>query len=112
MLGVCDLMERAAVATVEEVPPGGRKLLEVNGLEIALFNVDGNYYAIDNVCPHRQGPLIRGKIDQLGVLCPMHGWRFELSTGECKRHPHSRARVYSVHLDGNLLMLDLNGENQ
>jgi nitrite reductase/ring-hydroxylating ferredoxin subunit len=99
--------QKIKIATIEEVPVGGRKLVEVDGLEIALFNLDGRYYAMNNVCPHRQGPLIRGKIDQGGVYCPMHGWRFELETGECRLHPHAKAKVYPVHLERGALFVDL-----
>jgi nitrite reductase/ring-hydroxylating ferredoxin subunit len=99
--------QKIRIATIEEVPAGGRKLIEVNGLEIALFNLEGRYCAMNNVCPHRQGPLIRGKIDQGGIHCPMHGWRFELETGECQRHPHAKATVYPVRVEGNALFVDL-----
>jgi 3-phenylpropionate/trans-cinnamate dioxygenase ferredoxin subunit len=64
---------------LEELPPGSRKLVKLKNVEIALFNIAGELYAIKNRCPHRSGPLIRGFIDpHNGIKCPMHGWRFDL----------------------------------
>jgi nitrite reductase (NADH) small subunit len=85
---------RIRVAAADEIPVGGRKLVRAGGREVALFNVDGVIYAIDNRCPHRNGPLIRGYLDGLGIKCPMHGWRYELATGESERP--ARATVYPV----------------
>ena len=75
---------------VDELPPGERKLVSINDIEIALFNINGTVFAINNRCPHRKGPLIRGFTDsEGGIKCPMHGWRFDLRTGESKRPAHA-----------------------
>ena len=67
---------------LQELPPGGRKLVKLHNIDIALFNIQGVIYAIKNRCPHRSGPLIRGFIDLTGgIKCPMHGWRFDLREG-------------------------------
>ena len=84
--------------TIDALPPRERKLIKIDTIEIALFNIDGTVFAIKNRCPHRSGPLIRGYIDnEGGVKCPMHGWRFDLRTGESKRPAH--ATVYQAKIE-------------
>ena len=61
-----------------------RKLVQVNGLEIAVFNVGGQLYASGAVCPHEGGPLEDGTLDGDVVICPWHGFDFDLKTGECR----------------------------
>ena len=70
------------VANRAELPPGGKILLEVDGRAIALFNVDGTFYAIDDVCTHDGGPLAEGDLDGCAIQCPRHGARFDVRTGK------------------------------
>jgi len=69
------------VAERSELPPGGKKLAEVEGRAIALFNVDGSFYAIDDVCTHDGGPLAEGDFEGTEIRCPRHGARFDVRTG-------------------------------
>jgi len=69
------------IATVDEIAPGQAKLVEVNGNEIALFNVGGQFHAIDNNCTHVGGPLCEGEISGFEVTCPWHGATFDVTTG-------------------------------
>jgi nitrite reductase/ring-hydroxylating ferredoxin subunit len=69
------------VATTHELSPGQGKLIEVQQKRIALFNVAGQFYAIDDMCPHRGGPLSEGELVGEAVVCPWHGAIFELRTG-------------------------------
>ena len=70
------------VATRTELPTGGKKLVEVDGRAIAVFNVDGTYYAIDDVCTHDGGPLAEGELMGCEIKCPRHGARFDVRTGK------------------------------
>jgi nitrite reductase/ring-hydroxylating ferredoxin subunit len=89
------------VGKVDELPSGEGKLIEVNRKRIALFNVDGRYYAIDDVCPHRGAPLSEGEIEGEAVVCPWHGAMFELATGEVRRFPAAAGvATYEVRLEG------------
>jgi nitrite reductase/ring-hydroxylating ferredoxin subunit len=89
---------------LRELPAGGRKLVKLNGIEIALFNIGGTIYAIKNRCPHRSGPLIRGFIDPAGgIKCPMHGWRFDLRDGSSERP--ATATVYRVRAENGIVFL-------
>ncbi len=88
-----------AVARLADLGERGRTVVQVGEVEIALFRVAERVYAIQNRCPHRNGPLIRGFLDDgPGIRCPMHGWRYDLATGDCDRP--AKATVYPVRVDG------------
>jgi len=74
-----------------------------------VFNVDGTYYAVGNRCPHRSGPLFRGKVEKveetLAVRCPLHGWLFELATGRCLTRPSAGTPSFPVHCEDGKLFL-------
>jgi nitrite reductase/ring-hydroxylating ferredoxin subunit len=100
------------LAKASEIPAGERKLVTVNGLQIAVFHVGERFYALNNSCPHRQGPLVRGTLveseegEGCAVRCPMHGWKFDLATGDSHGRP-GNATVYKLVLDGDELHIDL-----
>lgn len=70
------------VATRSTLPAGDKVLTEIDGRPIALFNVDGSYFAIDDVCTHDGGPLAEGEFVGCEVRCPRHGARFDVRTGQ------------------------------
>lgn len=70
------------VAKTGELAPGQGKVVEVAGVPVALFNVGGVFYALDNTCPHRGGPLGEGLVDGETVICPWHNWQFSVKTGQ------------------------------
>ena len=94
------------LARTDELPPGQGKLVEVNQKRIALFNVGGCYYALDDMCPHRGGPLSEGELEGATVVCPWHGTIFDLATGNVTR-PAAAAGVatYDVRLDGEAIAI-------
>jgi 3-phenylpropionate/trans-cinnamate dioxygenase ferredoxin component len=69
------------VGTVEEVEPGQRKVIFVDGRSMLLFNIDGTIHAIDNACPHNGASLASGQLDGCVLRCPAHGLRFDVRTG-------------------------------
>jgi nitrite reductase/ring-hydroxylating ferredoxin subunit len=75
------------VARVGEVPPGTARRVTVAERWVGLFNIDGAYFAIDNVCLHRGGPLADGAISGCIVTCPWHGWQFDVRTGSLVQDP-------------------------
>ncbi|HEX8709652.1 MAG TPA: non-heme iron oxygenase ferredoxin subunit [Pyrinomonadaceae bacterium] len=76
--------EKVRVGRVEDVPPGRGATVELlNGTELALYNVGGEFYAIENFCPHKGAPLADGRLCGHAVECDWHGWRFDLRTGRC-----------------------------
>jgi nitrite reductase/ring-hydroxylating ferredoxin subunit len=67
---------------VEDCPPGGSLETVVGESIVALFNVDGQFFALDGICPHQGGPLGEGKLTGCIVTCPWHGWQFDVRTGQ------------------------------
>lgn len=90
------------VAATEDLPPGQRLLVEIEGIRIALFNLNGEFYAIEDVCTHDGGPLVEGEILEGGqVECPRHGARFDIRTGEALSMPaFEPTPSYDVEVDG------------
>ena len=75
---------------------GKSAIIEVGDKEIALFNYKGNFYAIDNTCPHRGSPLGEGRVEEGILICPNHEWRFELKSGWCPQNPELSTEVYPI----------------
>ncbi|MFW6058760.1 MAG: Rieske (2Fe-2S) protein [Phycisphaeraceae bacterium] len=108
--------QRHVICAVDELPPGERRIVEINGRSIGVFNVNGKYHAIRNVCPHQLAPLCKGKVtgtalpsnpgeyhwgrDGEIIRCPWHGWEFDLTTGKSVFNPHRlRVKSYEVHVE-------------
>jgi len=93
--------EFVKVANVEDVPPGEMKIVEMDGEEIAVANVDGGFFAFNNTCTHRGGPLGEGLLMGEVVECPFHGGQFNVRTGEVvSAPPEEPVQTYAVHVDG------------
>ena len=96
------------VATTSEVPPGTGKVVQADGLDIALFNVEGTFFAIDNTCTHAGGPLSEGEMNGVEVTCPWHGGVFDVTTGEVLGPPPGRAvNRHNVRVDGSDIEVEL-----
>ncbi len=88
-------------AETKDLEPGTAKLVEIEGREIALFNVDGKFHAIDNTCTHQGGPLAEGEIGGNVVTCPWHGATYNIKTGEVLGRPApSGVASYNVRVEG------------
>jgi len=98
---------RIKVARTSDVAPGRGALVQVDGREIALFNVEGCFYAIDAICPHQGGPLQDGDIEGESVICPLHDYDFNLKTGESSVAPDLRVMTFPVTIEGEEVFLDL-----
>jgi nitrite reductase/ring-hydroxylating ferredoxin subunit/metal-sulfur cluster biosynthetic enzyme len=89
------------VATVTDIPPGHKKVVEVEGTLIVLVNLGGKIYAIEDVCTHDGGPLGEGKLEGGELVCPRHGARFDVRTGAATRLPaFEPAPTYEVRVEG------------
>jgi nitrite reductase/ring-hydroxylating ferredoxin subunit len=95
------------VASVADVPPGQCKSVSADGREIGLFNCDGKFHAIDNVCPHAGGPLAEGGLDGEVVTCPWHGWRFNVCTGVSAMSPALKVKTFEVKVEGNDVLVGI-----
>ena len=112
-----------AVASIAELPPGGRKIVDVEGRSIGIFNVNGCYVAVLNVCPHELAPVCRGRVGGTTLpsapgeycwgregeilACPWHGWEFDLLTGKALADPRKRLRLYPVSVEGDTVYVCL-----
>jgi len=85
---------------VSEVPPGDCRTIEVDGTMVAVFNVNGQFYAMDGSCPHAGGPLGDGFLNGNLVTCPWHGWQFDVTTGACTFSPEIKQPLCAVRMDG------------
>ncbi len=88
------------VGQVEDVPPGRGATVELdNGKELALYNVGGKFFAIENFCPHKGAPLADGRLCGHMVECDWHGWRFDVRTGECTNRNSPAVQSYEVRIE-------------
>jgi NAD(P)H-dependent nitrite reductase small subunit len=94
------------VASIGEIPTGAGRLVEVGGEEVALFNFNGEYYAISDLCPHRGASLAEGFLDGGKIFCPLHCFDFSLKTGECGTVPSLRVRTYEVKIAGEYIFVE------
>ena len=75
--------------------------------DIAVFNIDDNFYAISNVCAHKGGPLSQGTLEKSIVTCPWHGWKYDVLNGKSPHQGGDSVNSYKIHVFGNKLYLDL-----
>lgn len=94
------------VARADEIAPGEKKIVEVDGIEVVIVNLDGAFYAIEDMCTHDGGPLGEGKLEGCQLICPRHGARFDVRTGAALTLPaFEAAPTYEVKVqDGNVLV--------
>ncbi len=92
--------ELVTVGRVEEVPAGRGATVELKqGRELALYNVGGRFYAVENFCPHKGAPLADGRLCDMSVTCDWHGWRFDVATGACLNRPGESIEAYEVVIE-------------
>jgi nitrite reductase/ring-hydroxylating ferredoxin subunit len=95
-------------ATVQEIPAGKGKQVNVNGKLIALFNAGGSFYAIDDTCPHRGASLSEGEVQGTEVVCPWHAAMFDLTTGAVLSPPApTGVGCYKVEVVGEEVQVDV-----
>jgi nitrite reductase (NADH) small subunit len=97
--------ELITVGRVEDLPTGRGAIVELkNGMELALYNTGGRFYAIENFCPHKGAPLAEGTLSEHTIECDWHGWRFDLRTGECLT-TRSAIETYEVVIEDGLIKI-------
>ncbi len=111
------------VCRVEELPPGAMTVVPIGRFGVGVYNIDGEYYALTNFCPHQGAPLCKGPVqgttqwqpetrvkfkrvlDGLVVRCPWHGWEFDIRTGKTLSDPARGIRTYAVEVvDGEVVV--------
>lgn len=96
-----------SVCAVSDLPPNAcRRLSLPNGDELAIVNIDGEYHAIDNLCPHRGAPLSDGVLRGHLIECGLHGWQFDVRSGECLTVSEN-LRTYRVKVSGEEVIVEI-----
>jgi nitrite reductase/ring-hydroxylating ferredoxin subunit len=90
-----------------DLAAGSGKTVDVNGKAVAVFNVEGTFYAIDDTCVHRGGPLGEGELDGKIVACPWHGWRYDVTTGVNQLNPAVTVSKYEVKVEGDDVLVSV-----
>ncbi len=100
-------MTQVKIGKVSDLKKGESKVINVNGKVLALFNVDGKIFVIENACLHKGGPLGEGQLDGSIVTCPLHGWKYDVTSGRCT-FPATNLEVksYEVHIKGEGIFID------
>jgi len=91
---------KTRVAGVGDLPAGEARVVQAAGRLVALFNVDGTFYALDNTCPHRGGPLGEGDLEGAIVSCPWHAWRWDVRNGLNVNNPAVKVLSLPVTVEG------------
>ena len=104
------MAEFVKVANLSDLGPGSSMTVEANGKAVALFNVDGTVYALDNTCLHRGGPLGEGFLEGDVVACPWHMWEYNVRTGEKVGDPSLKVATYPVEVEGNDITVQMTSD--
>jgi nitrite reductase (NADH) small subunit len=99
-------MSFVRVGSVGELRPGGVVAVRHGDAEVAVCNVEGSLYAVDNRCPHRGGPLAMGALHGKQLVCPWHAWEFDCTTGVCDFNAEVVLRRYPVQVSGDEILVD------
>jgi len=95
------------VAETSDIPVDEGRAIAAGGKTVAVFNCGGTFYAIDNTCVHRGGPLGEGELEGTIVTCPWHGWRYDIATGATATNPAIRVGCYPVRIEGTSVLVEV-----
>ena len=93
------------VASASEIPAGTGKVVQAGGKTLAVFNCDGTFYATENACKHRGGPLGEGSLSGTTVTCPWHGWEYDVTTGACQMDDAIKVQKFDVKVQGDDILV-------
>ena len=93
-------------ARKDEIPAGSIREFQVDGKTLAIANVDGKFFAIDNTCLHRGGPLGQGALSGKVVTCPWHGWQYDVTSGKVVQNPAAGVACYALEVRGEDIFAD------
>lgn len=101
------MREFVTVGSVADFSSGLGKMVTVDGRHVALFRLGDEFFALDNMCLHRGGPLCEGFVENNVVTCPWHGWSYEIKTGTMVQDPRVGVSKHDVRLDGDVIWVRL-----
>jgi len=94
-------------ARKDDIPAGTIREFQVNGTTVAIANVDGKLFAINNTCLHRGGPLGEGELAGKVVTCPWHGWQYDVTTGKTLANPAVGVECYPLEIKGDDIFVEV-----
>ena len=116
-------MNKFSVARVEDIPPGSREIIHINGRQIGVFNIAGKFVALQNICPHQGAPVCLGDVEGTNspsepnefnwqrageiLRCPWHGWEFDLFTGQSLFDSQVKVKTYKVEIVNDQVVVEL-----
>ena len=100
---------RVKVALTKDIPAGEGRVCEAGGHALAIFNVGGRFYALDNACAHHGGPLGEGDLEGTIVRCPWHSWRWDVRTGTNANNPAVQMASFPVTVQDGAVFVDIAG---
>jgi len=101
------MSERLHLAAAADIPPGTAKEVLAGDRILAIFNVEGEFHALDGICPHAGGPLGEGSLNGSIVTCPWHGWQFDVTTGQHCLNRNLRHSHFPVTVEEGELYVEL-----
>lgn len=93
-------------APLSEIPPGGSKSVRIGLRHLAVFNVGGDLYAIEDACAHMKAPLSGGRLRGTEITCSRHGWAYDITTGERVGKEAGSVRTFPVKVEGGMVFVD------
>ncbi len=100
------MVELKTVCKRSELPEGESTIITVNHQDVAIFHVGGEYFAINDRCPHAGASLSSGYVEDGIVTCPWHGWRFRLKDGEWADNPRVKTECYRLQITDDLIQIE------
>lgn len=101
------MAERVSAGLAANLPEGGCIVVDVRGKDVAVFHVDGKFYAIDDLCPHMAASLSGGFVENGVVTCPWHYWQFRLADGAWVDNPRIKTGSYPVRVENGELFIEI-----
>jgi nitrite reductase/ring-hydroxylating ferredoxin subunit len=101
------MMRREKLMDTKDLPEGTGKVVTVSGTEVAVFRVEGRFFAIDNKCLHRGGPLGEGELRDRTIVCPWHGWKYDVTTGSLETIPTLKVGTYNIVVEGPEIFIEI-----
>ncbi len=95
------------VAKTTDLVPGSARVVEAGGRTLALVNHEGRFYALDNTCLHRGGPVGEGFMDGNKLTCPWHGWQYDVTSGQCANNPSARLACFPTKVEGDDVLVEV-----
>jgi nitrite reductase (NADH) small subunit len=97
---------RIKVCLESELVPGGAKVVKILAKRMAVFNVAGRLFGLEADCKHMKASIATGRIEGLTIVCPVHGWQYDLETGACLNEPWASLKTYAVIVEAGQIYLD------